>query len=298
MAILLIASTLGLLIFFTASGVPPIISVIMVGMALVSYTYLAKLGNTFWVHTVDFFQHGGQMWWWYPGAQLGYWPNPPNIATQTQAAFATDSLGYSFNYMWNTRSGTFGPSGTTSFYKIAYESKTNLKHILIAGSLLFIVGIPICMVSFLFFISHAGGVPRTGSWGTWIGAHKYTAGFTRALSGIVGATTYEVSLPWQVIGMIMISIVYIMRMKFTWFWIDPGAFTIALPHAAWYWGVALIALVIRLILIRIIGATRFRQYARDFGSGLVIGYASIMIILWITELTTVMIPRFQSQYIP
>jgi len=296
-----IVVTLGLIIFFIGTGVPVITALIMVGIAFITYTMVGKLASMFWVHCADFCSHGGFSYWLYPGVVSGYWPSTTEVSAQTPAWFATASMGLPFNYDWSLRCSTMGQGVVAGIYKIAYETKTNMKHLLVGALLVIITGTSVAYVSYTWFISHSGGVLRTGSWGSWVGGYKYGGvewpggGVT---TGIIGDTRYESVFPWHLLGMAIIFAVYFMRMKFTWFWIDPAAIAYSLPFMGWHWGVALIALVVKLVLTRFIGATRFNNYARHMAAGLVMGYVAPLIVVWLIEFFTAMIPNFQSYYVP
>jgi len=161
-----------------------------------------------------------------------------------------------------------------------------------------IVAMPISYVSYIWLINHAGGVPRTNSWGSWAGTSKYNNGFLRVPLRITGETRYEAIFPWHLLGMAIVFITFVMRMKFAWFWIDPVAMAYSLPYMAWHWGVALAALVVKVVLIRVIGATKFNNYARHMASGLVAGYVAPVLVAWLIEFSTAMIPNFQGLYVP
>jgi hypothetical protein len=89
-----------------------------------------------------------------------------------------------------------------------------------------------------------------------------------------------------------------MRMKFSWFFIDPAAFAFAAPYMDYCWLIALVALIVRVIMIRVVGTTRFTRYATAIASGLVWGYVAPILLLWLVEFSTVVIPRFMSFYVP
>jgi len=129
---------------------------------------------------------------------------------------------------------------------------------------------------------------------------RYNAGFltNTAITGITGETNLAAAFPWHALGMLVFFAVYFMRMKFSWFLIDPAGLVFALPYAAWNWFLALLALIVKLIVIKIIGASKFSDYVKRIVSGAVMGYGATVIFAWFANLTTVQIPNFQSYYVP
>jgi len=290
--------TIAILVFFIASGVPPLIAIIQLILGYIVITFLAKLTSMYFFHVGDFMGWGGASWIFAPGASLGYYPSLITPETSTYAAFATSSMAIPFNGCWTLRCIGISPGGVASLYKVARETNANLKDILIGGLIICIIGVPVGYFSYIWILAHGGGVANTSSWGSWVHQWKYGYGTLGLGTGITGETNMFAVFQWHILGMILFFIIYALRMKFTWFFIDPAAFAFAAPYMDYSWLCALTALIVRVILIRVVGSTRFTKYVTAIASGVIWGYAAPLLIAWLVEFTTVCIPKFMSYYVP
>jgi len=281
----------GLILFFIGTGVPLITSLIIVGFSIITFTALGKLQAIFWLHDWD--ASFAQWVWQAPGVALGYWPMNSTASTMTYAQFATRSIEIPGFYDGNLRCDGWSPGSAVGIYNIAHMAKTNMKHLLIGVIIISVATTVTYYISSTWFFNHAGGVLHT-SVGS-VSPGKYGRLFTGdTVTPVKDSATLSW---WYLIGMIIVFVPFMLRMKFSWFWIDPAAVAYPLPYMGWHWGPALVALIVKLIMIRVIGATRFTTYARSIASGLVIGYVAPIIILWITDFPA-MIANFQAYYVP
>lgn len=293
-----IVVTLAMFAFFVASGVPLLNALIMLIMGYIVITYLAKLTSMYFFHVGDFLGWGGQSWYWAPGASLGYWPTSPTLETNTYAAFATASMQDPFNGCWTLRCTGIGPGGVAALYKVARDTKANVRDVLIGSLIICMIGVPVGFLSYTWFITHGGGITHTSSWGAWVQWWKYGFGATGYGTGITAESNVWAPLPWQFMGIILFGIVYALRMRFTWFFIDPFALAFAGPYMDYSWLCAVVAVVIRVILIKTVGTTRFTKYVVSIASGLIWGYSLLILLLWLVEYTMVVFPTFMSFYVP
>ncbi|MEM2261920.1 MAG: DUF6784 domain-containing protein [Nitrososphaerota archaeon] len=293
-----IVVTIAILAFFIASGVPPIIAVIQLILGYIVITFLAKLTSMYFFHVGDFMGWGGASWIFAPGASLGYYPTIASPETATYAAFVTSSMALPFNGCWTLRCIGISPGGTAALYKVARETNANLKDILIGGLIVCLICVPVGYFSYIWILTHGGGVANTSSWGSWVHYWKYSYGTLDFSTGITGETNMFAVFQWHILGIILFFIIYALRMKFAWFFIDPAAFAFAGPYMDYSWLCALTALIIRVILIRVVGSTRFTKYVTAIASGVIWGYAAPLLIAWLVEFTTVCIPSFMSYYVP
>ena len=288
-----------ILIMFVGVGIPPLIAVLMILFAFIVYTVLGKLTSMFWFHAIDFVQWGGHSLWWSLGAKLGYWPSAPGLETMTPAGLATATMQIPFNGCWSLRCCGPSPGGIAGIYKIAREAKANLKQVFIGTIVLLVVGVPFSFFTYLWILAHGGGVTHTNSWAPWVHWWKYWFGvFSWNSTGITDEYSYFANLPWFGLGFIVFMIIYLLRMKVPGFFIDPAAFAFAVPYTDYIWLNALVALILRLILIRAVGPTRLSRYIISISAGLVWGYAAPTLLAWFAEFTSVILPTFQSYYVP
>jgi len=299
MAIMGISVNLALLAFFVGSGVPALVAILMLIMGYIVFAFLAKIQSMFWGYGgIDFVQWGGHATWWTVGANMGYWSSAPTFDNSSYASFATASLQTPFNDTWTLRCTGVSPGGPAAIYKIARDAKANLKEVLVASIIILLVGVPVAYGSYIWILTHGGGVAHTHAWGAWAHWWKYGFGVTGFATGITGESNMWAVFPWFALGIIVFFIVYGLRMRFTWFFIDPAALALSLPYMDYYWLNAIVALVFKTILVRTVGTTRFTKYITAIASGLIWGYALPLLLLWLVEFTQVIVPTFMSFYVP
>jgi hypothetical protein len=298
MSIFGIVVTLGMLVFLIASGVPPVIALIMLILMYIIYSYIAKLQSQFYLHVGDFIGWGGQSWAYAPGAALGYWPASPTIETGTYASFATVNMETPLLGCWTLRCSGLSPGGPAALYKVARDVRANMKDILLASIIIALVFVPVTYITYVWILGHGGGIAHTHAWGSWVHWWKYGFGVTGFGTGITGETNIWAPFTWHALGMVVFFIIYAMRMKFSWFFIDPAAFAFAAPFMDYNWLIALVTLIVRIIMIRAVGTTRFTRYATAIASGVIWGNAAPILLLWFVEFTTAIVPGFMSFYVP
>jgi hypothetical protein len=295
-----LVTMIAILALFTASGVPFIIALIMLIMAIIYYTALARVTSALWWHVDDFITVGGYSYIYAPGAALGYWPWTLPPEGNNYAAFATAMLAYPFNNCWTVRVSGFGPGGVTCLYKIAYETRTNLRDLLVAAIVFTAFGSVLTSVWEIWFLAHGGGIARTNSWGSWI--HWAKTGYMVTGNWCFapwGATDPNAVWPYAITGLVLVFAVWWLRMRFPWFFIDPTALTMSMAVGLiWTWLFALIALILRVILIRVMGVKRFEEYVIPIGAGAALGFGAPIIVPGLIELFTVVLPRFSAFYVP
>jgi signal transduction histidine kinase len=114
-----------------------------------------------------------------------------------------------------------------------------------------------------------------------------------------GATDPNAVWPYAIAGLVLVFAVWWLRMRFPWFFIDPTALTMSMAVGLiWTWLFALIALILRVILIRVMGVKRFEEYVIPIGAGAALGFGAPIIVTGLIELFTVVLPRFSAFYVP
>jgi hypothetical protein len=295
-----LVTMIAILALFTASGVPFIIAVIMLIMAIIYYTALARVCALLWWAPDDLMGAGGYSYIYAPGAVLGYWPWTLPPEGNNYAAFATAMLATPFDNCWTLRVNGFGPGGTVCLYKIAHGTRTNLKDVLVMSMIYAAFGTVLTYTWTIWFLAHGGGIARTNSWGSWV--HWWKTGY--AMTGAWqfmpwGATDPNAVWPYAIAGFVLILAIWWLRMRFPWFFIDPTAFTASVAVGLiWTWTSALIALILRLVLIRVMGVKRFEDYVMPIATGIALGFGAPILIAGLVEFFTVILPRFSAFYVP
>jgi len=243
---------------------------------------------------------GGYSYIYAPGAALGYWPWTVPHEGNNYAAFATAMLATPFDNCWTLRVNGFGPGGTVCLYKIAHGTRTNLKDVLVMSMIYAAFGTVLTYTWTIWFLAHGGGIARTNSWGSWV--HWWKTGY--AMTGAWqfmpwGATDPNAVWPYAIAGFVLILAIWWLRMRFPWFFIDPTAFTASVAVGLiWTWTSALIALILRLVLIRVMGVKRFEDYVLPIATGIALGFGAPILIAGLVEFFTVILPRFSAFYVP
>ncbi|RLE88108.1 MAG: hypothetical protein DRJ67_02990 [Thermoprotei archaeon] len=291
---------IAIIVFFTASGVPLIISLIMLIIAVIYYTALARVTSTLWWHVDDLMGVGGYSYIYAPGAALGYWPWTVPPEGNNYAAFVTGMLATPFDDCWTLRVNGLGPGGATGLYKIVYETRTNIRDVLVMTMIYVALGVPLTYIWEIWFLAHGGGIMRTNTWGSWV--HWWKTGYMMTSSGQlmpIGATHPNEVWPFALTGLVLVLIVWWLRMKFAWFFIDPTALTMSMAVGLeWTWLSGLVALVIKLILVRVMGIRRFEQFVLPIATGIALGFGAPILIAGLIEYFNVVVPRFTAYYVP
>jgi len=297
-SILGIVTLLGMLGFQIANGVPPLSSILITVFFVIFVTAVGTLYGHFWHHSGDFAGWGGQAVWWATGATLGYYPSSPGLENTNYAGFITGTLQTPYGNDWFVRCHGIGSCGIGGLYKFARETKANLRDVLLGAIVLLVIGVPFAYTFYSWTLLHAGGTEHTSTWGSWAHWWKYGFGVTGNSENITGQTQYGAALPWYGLGFVLFFVVYALRMKLPWFFIDPYAMTFSQPYLEFIWFPALVALILKVIAVRVMGITRWRTYGFSIASGLAWGWTTTMLLGWLIHFTSVIYPSFQSYFIP
>jgi len=297
-ALLGIISVVGMMVFQIASGVPPLSAILMVISSIVFMTAVGKLFGLFWHHAGDFIGWGGQAVWWTPGVSLGYYPSTPGLENMNYGGFMTGTLQTPYGNCWFVRCHGIGSTWIAGLYKYCRDTKANLRDVLIGAIVLLAIGVPFAYAFYTWTLLHGGGIEHTKTWGSWVHWWKYGIGVIDNSEGITGQSQYGTALPWYGLGFVIFLVVYALRMKLAWFFIDPFAMTFSLPYLEFIWMPALVALIFKVVAVRAMGVTRWRNYGYSIATGLSWGWMSMMLIAWLIHFTSVIYPSFQSYFVP
>ena len=260
----------------------------------------ARALSTLWWHVDDLMGVGGYSYIYAPGAALGYWPWTLPPEGNNYPAFATAMLATPFDNCWTLRVNGLGPGGATGLYKIAYETRTNLRDVLLMSIVYVALGSVLTSTWMVWFLAHGGGIIRTNTWGSWV--HWMKTGY--AVTGSWnfapwGATDPNAVRPYALTGLALVFAVWWLRMKFPWFFIDPTALTMSMAVGLiWTWLSGLVALIIRVILIRVMGVKKFEDYVIPIATGIALGFGAPILIAGLIEFSAVILPRFSAFYVP
>jgi len=292
-----IASFLALLVLGSASGVP----VIVMFLWLLLYMCWRITGSRIWAEatTMDSHLYGQHLHLGliYPvGVGLGYWQHPPPAEGNPPSMLAWNAIANIASGGAGARQSFWGGDGLTLFYKMIHTAKANFKHIFIGLIVSVIIATTVGYVTDIWIFAHAGGISRVNTTGTSAGI--LTMGVNVLSPDTVKARTWPTIGIWGTLGFITVIALYLLRMRFAWFFINPVGVLVGTWCAPYAWLNSLIVVVIRLLALRIFGARRYEQYAVPVVAG---SFAAIM--LWyvpfaIWHFFDTAWPRFLSQYTP
>lgn len=110
--------------------------------------------------------------------------------------------------------------------------------------------------------------------------------------------TLETVAIWSAVGFVFTIVCYLIRMRFSWFLINPVMIPTSLALMDWAWLNALIALVIKIISARVVGTTKVERYVVPAASGLVFGFSILLLPMMIINFFGVALPNFYSKFVP
>jgi len=287
-------SMLLLIIFLSAGGVPVHIAIVVLVFYILYYLMMSRVWAEFWIHQADW--AGVINYVTFPlGVSTGMWPssggNFANFATQMY------TLGSGWS-SWTVRCGAGMMSpGLINYYAIARRTNANLKHILYAVIMVSAIGFFTAYLANLWLWAHGGGTSRmfalSGA-GSLIG------------KGVVeGDVVWHPAAPspewgyiWFGVGALITIATYILRMRFPLIPFNPYLYNPILGCLPWYWPNALIAIILKTILVRLLGLRRFVEVFTPFAAGCIIGSGILAFPKYIHHLVTVSWPTLMSYYVP
>jgi len=292
-AILGLASFIGIIILFTASGTPFPIALIFMIMWFVWYLQIARSSSE-WIAYADS---------WVPnvalsysiGGYLGYWLLQVPAEGNNYTWFVTNSL------IVPTTMGrlySFGAQNTPYFYKMAHYTRTILGDAFKMIVVCIVFGVIFYNIINPFILAHGGGISRvtTPPWNAWTKAGAFMQ--YEWLQHKNPNISFNELWIWTGVGFVLSIIIYLLRMKFAWFFINPVG--LAQSMFSWAWAVpnALGALILKVIFIRILGPRKYLQYVSPLVSGFCLGFGASYLFAGIINFSMVAWPKFMSYYTP
>jgi len=232
-----------------------------------------------------FYSIGVQM-----GAWPATWPNPSE--TWFRTLFATNIGGSDLT--WWSRTSGLGMISACNLYKMAHDTATSKKATYLTYILTLIIAIPLTGIIRLYILAHGGGIENSASMGTVPPSGKW--------NHFVNSNPLPISFgdlwKWSAVGFVFTIIVYLLRTKFPWFFLNPDCFFGVLIIPDWLWFMCFVALIIKLLLIKILGAERFIRYITPIVSGACIGFGVTFLPAGLYNFFTATLPNFYAHFTP
>jgi len=282
-----------LIVFFIVSGVPPLTATFIIIMWM-----LVSLGNVRLLADMpefDIVQAYSNPLWQSFGTAVG--ELPATLPSADKSTVMTHFMGQSLG-SWGPRISGFSMAWGSAIWKLAYELKCRAKDVFIAlGIGMLIVGIA-SNVFAVWLLNHFGQFV----WGNAVGYHIWANS---------GAQRYTLTVPsdygdparwaedWglMISGIATVGIIYFLRMRFPWFWINPAGIAVGLAFPDLVFINVIPMFIFKFLVIRIGGARAWEQYAFPAVIGFMVGSAILYNLLVGTALFfTRTIPNWYAYY--
>jgi len=265
-----IAITLIWIAFFIATGIPPIVSLWIIGSwIIVMFGNVRLVGDLF--DTVCYgFWYGSV---WDVGYATGSWGMYPSVEiANVRSQFITHALGD-----WGPRMSSFSMSYSHGLWKVAYETKTRAKDIMLVFLVSAVLAALIGHTWSIWWMHIMGGFTRLGPIGYYEWAVGWTQQFTIAAPvGIHGDTALR--WPYIVTGIVTVFAIQFLRMKFPWFFLNPVAIVVPLLFP-WMWIGYLVPFLAKFVVLRVGGAKLYNDVGVPIVVGGVVGYGLAKVIV-------------------
>ena len=288
-----------LVIIWTASGVPIIVSFLYVLFLAIWLITSARFWAELWWHEPNFAANGD--WptvFLFPiGGAIGAWTTAPTWEEgNTYAAFAYAHLNWACG-SWVVRHNPLGQGVATIYYRIAHDNNANLKDIFLMMIATLFIGVITAQVVQIWVFAHSGGIRNTAawSWAFWLPVGDYLRGDWMVPPG---AKPFHKGWMWGALGFVLVILIYWLRTRWAWLFLNPIVLAGIFWLTPYYWIDALVALIIKFVGIRVLGAKRFQEYIVPFIAGAVIGFGGMFLIAAIYNFFLVALPKFTATYVP
>ena len=225
---------------------------------------------------------GDEIWEnaWLAGPLSGAWGWEPQQGNPGLTAFALAARGYA--YCPSQSNCGMGASTLAQIYKLGRDTGTDVKHLFMWVTMFIIVAIPIYITFDVWLIHHMGFENLNVAGQAALAFNAPSAALSLGITSITpwfGRVNIIEWSVWSIPGIILAIVLQLLKMKFTWFIIDPLMIVAgSYPHGAYMWPCALIALIVKYVLYRALGARRTAAIILPLVSGLCLGMGLFYII--------------------
>ncbi|MBO3801666.1 MAG: hypothetical protein JTT12_05030 [Candidatus Brockarchaeota archaeon] len=282
----MVLSAIFLFVFWAISGVPVIMSFIVLFLYILWVIADARVMSEVWWHD--------PVLWFYSfyltqpaGAFLGLWPS--TVPTYNSGNLMTEQVVAGIGN-WIPRHSPMGAGFTTQYYSLAKRTNTDVKEAFYMYVLTAIIGTFVAIVTFVWITTFFGyqNNPGTGS---------YAISYLTSKGPITGSSltlTASQAYLWAIVGLLLGFGLYYIRMVFPGFVINPVALIPSLWLMEFMWLACLIALIVKYALVKAVGPARFQNIVVPIAAGLAIGSGFFVWIGPLYKLFTVVIPKLAA----
>ncbi len=287
----LIGSAVFFLVFWSAVGVPVVAALLLLITWFIWQIGHARVMAEVWWHDPCYWAYA--FYWLYPAGAGWLWGT--EIPTRSVGWLMTDTA-ITLVGEWTPRHFPLSSGFLSNYYYVVRRTRTNLKDSLVITIITAVLCSLIATITALWLANHVGlsksALTGYASYITWYTASK----------GITSMEAFTIPnehiAAWTVIGILVAFGLYFIRMRWPAFIINPVAAIPAFWLMEFMWLASLVALVVKLIFVRVLGAARFERYVTPIAAGVAIGYGALVIVPMIVHVVTVVAPRFAVLYVP
>jgi len=217
------------------------------------------------------------------GTFLGQWGPRPS-----PGAFNTILMYYS--YGTGVRMSSMAMHHGFKSYKMAYETNTSGKEVLYITIISLLSTIIAVYFIWPWFMTSFGGYSRINSirYNDWSlpGIYNWTYGTPPAL-------TVEETWGYAILGIVVTPIIYFLRARFTWFFINPIGM-LMLPNG--WWPTWLVAFVIKYAVLKFGGSRVFEERWLPMATGVCIGFGTLVLFGALITFFNVSLPTWLGRF--
>lgn len=288
--ILIILSVMLWGILWVVSGVPAYLYIVFVILWVLWIVASTRMVGEVWYHMPV----STPLIWpylWYMGAGLGAWPNvvPNTEPAAIKAMFLTSTATW-----WTPRFQANSMFMSENYYRIAEINRTRAGDVFKWLIIMSLYGILLVIPMGVWLSNFKGGLS------SFTGDNWESSGvvWSTSASNIVSSEYFPIGydigthVAYTVSGTIITIVIYLLRARFAWFMINPSALCISLWLNEYMWLNAVVALIIKMIVLKIGGTRLLQERAIPAVAGFCTGFGALFIIAALHNLLTEVMPKF------
>ncbi|MCD6509842.1 MAG: hypothetical protein J7L11_05605 [Thermoprotei archaeon] len=286
-----VALTVLFIILTVAAGIPIIVTIVFLFLAYFLFWPSAARG---WAEVCEAGEtnwdvNRGWIYLYSAGLATGQWPYEfPNPNTSWAIAVRTFDplMGAWMSYYW-----PLNTSQVVSFYKVAYENKSNMRDLYIGMIIIACILIPAGLITTLKIVTQTGGLTKTYV-GLWGGVWQATASNTMSSGALWRGGTISSAWMWLIVGLLIGLGTFFAKVYIPGLPLNTTALYIALYTANLFWFDALFALVVKTLTIKAIGVHRWERIAMPLAAGICAGLGATYLFAILIDFFSVSLPKY------
>jgi hypothetical protein len=279
------------LALWTAAGAHPLVMIFFFILYTLWHIAVARCMAEIWYHVTGTAHRCYYVLAWPFGASIGAWSWAPSQANQAlylaNMDIALNSIGR--YYQWNI-------AYAAHTYKWARDLNVSVRDVLLVLIAMAVIVFPTAFTFGIWWYYHAGGYTKLQA--TYRGLVDDALRMGVRAFGMNPLT----QMPFwyhgllSVLGILTVFAIHFLRTRIAWFMINPVALAYLSEPREWF--SFIVALTVKYIATRIVGAKRFEEYAAYVAAGLCWGLGATWLIGAVYDLSTSVLPGSFALYVP